>query len=61
MVGMKRWAPAEVTDEAPVEASDPQNRKMWFSLGSLRCKAAEPLMTGFPQPSIIFASDSSLR
>lgn len=34
MVGVKRGAPAKVTDEAPVEASDPQNRKMWFSLGA---------------------------
>lgn len=44
MVGVKRWGPAEVTDEAPVEANDPQNRKkMWFLLGAWGAKLQRPL------------------
>lgn len=41
MVGVK-MGPAEVTDEAPVEANDPQKQEedVVFA-GSLGCKAAE--------------------
>lgn len=35
VLGVKRWGPAEVMNEVPIEVDDPQNRKkMWFLLGA---------------------------
>ena len=41
VVGVTRWGLAEVTNEAPLEVDDPQNRKkVCFLLGAKRaCRA----------------------